>query len=180
MEIMELAKTAADEEKSCRYLQALGLLNTYTSCPFCSSERVGWIRRCIYKCYSCSREWSPRRGSILERTRLTYGRLLMLVKLFELEVSAHRASKEMGMAYSTVYGFYRLLREGIYRRVAQEEGQLGGEVEADESYFGGRRRGKRGRGAVGKIPVFGIIEREGKVKVKVVRDVRAKSLLMEM
>jgi len=180
MEIMEVAKKAADEEKACRYLQALGLLKTYTTCPFCSSERVGWIRRCIYKCYTCSREWSPRRGSVLEKTRLPYGRLLMLVKLFELEISAHKASKELGMAYSTVYGFYRILREGIYRRIEQEEVQLGGEVEADESYFGGRRRGKRGRGAEGKIPVFGIIEREGKVKVEVVPDVKAETLLKEI
>jgi len=104
----------------------------------------------------------------------------MLVKLFELEISAHKASKELGMAYSTVYGFYRILREGIYRRIEQEEGQLGGEIEADESYFGGRRRGKRGRGAEGKIPVFGIIEREGKVKVEVVPDVKAETLLKEI
>ena len=36
---------------------------------------------------------------------------------------------------------------------------LAGEVEADESYFGGRRKGKRGRGAAGKVPVFGLLMR---------------------
>ena len=36
---------------------------------------------------------------------------------------------------------------------------LGGEIEVDESYFGGRRKGKRGRGATGKIPVFGILKK---------------------
>jgi len=58
--------------------------------------------------------------------------------------------------------------------------QLEGEVEADENYFGGRRRDKRGRGAGGKIPVFGIIEREGWVKVEVVPDVKAETLLKEI
>ena len=40
---------------------------------------------------------------------------------------------------------------------------LEGEVEMDESYFGGKRKGKRGRGAEGKIPVFGILVRDGRV-----------------
>ena len=37
-----------------------------------------------------------------------------------------------------------------------------GEVEADESYFGGQRKGKRGRGAAGKVAVFGLLKRNGK------------------
>ncbi|MFZ8804394.1 MAG: transposase [Candidatus Calescibacterium sp.] len=52
---------------------------------------------------------------------------------------------------------------------------LWGEVEMDESDFGGKREGKRGRGSQGKIPVFG--ERQGKVKVEVVKDVSAESIL---
>jgi len=49
--------------------------------------------------------------------------------------------------------------------------QLEGKVEADENYFGGRRRDKRGRGAGGKIPVFGDNRARGGVKVEVVPDV---------
>ena len=49
----------------------------------------------------------------------------------------------------------------------------------DESYFGGKRKGNRGRGAKNKIPVFGILERNGKVKVEIVRDVSAETLLRE-
>ena len=41
--------------------------------------------------------------------------------------------------------------------------QLSGEVEADESYFGGVRKGKRGRGAAGKVALFGLLKRRGKV-----------------
>ena len=54
---------------------------------------------------------------------------------------------------------------------------LEGEVEMDESYFGSKRKGKRGRGAEGKIPVFGILESDGRVKVEVVKDVTSESLL---
>jgi len=52
-----------------------------------------------------------------------------------------------------------------------------GEIELDESYFGGRRKGKRGRGAFNKVPVFGILERDGIVKVEAVKDVTAETLL---
>ena len=62
---------------------------------------------------------------------------------------------------------------------AKEDVLLSGEVEADESYFGGKRKGKRGMGAKDKIPVFGILERQGKVKVEVVQDVSAESILRE-
>jgi transposase len=43
----------------------------------------------------------------------------------------------------------------------------------DESYFGGKRKGSRERGAKNKISVFGILERNGKVKVEIVKDVSA-------
>ncbi len=51
------------------------------------------------------------------------------------------------------------------------------EVETDESYFGGRRKGKGGRGAANKIPVFGILECNGIVSVDVVPNVGSKTLL---
>ena len=45
----------------------------------------------------------------------------------------------------------------------ESEAMFGGEIEVDESYFGGRRKGQRGRSAGGKIPVFGLLKRGGKV-----------------
>jgi transposase len=46
----------------------------------------------------------------------------------------------------------------------------------DESYFDGRRKGKRGRGAAGKVPVFGLLKRGGKVYAKVIPDATGKTL----
>lgn len=54
---------------------------------------------------------------------------------------------------------------------------LSGEIEMDESYFGGRRKGNRRRGAAGKILVFGILEYGGKVRVEVVQNVTSEPLL---
>jgi transposase len=71
------------------------------------------------------------------------------------------------------------IRQCIFKFVSEDDEFLSGEVEMDESYFGGKRKVKRGRGAKVKIPVFGILEREGKVKVEIVKDVTAETLLME-
>ena len=54
---------------------------------------------------------------------------------------------------------------------------MSGEIELDESYFGGHRKGNRGRGAAGKVPVFGILTRGGKAYVEVVPNVQAQTLL---
>ena len=54
---------------------------------------------------------------------------------------------------------------------------FGGEIEVDESYFGGKRKGKRGRGAAGKIPVFGLLKRGGKVYTKIIPDASSATLM---
>ncbi len=51
------------------------------------------------------------------------------------------------------------------------------EVEADESYFGGQRKGKRGRGAAGKVAVFGLLKRNGKIYTVTVPNTQTATLL---
>ena len=72
--------------------------------------------------------------------------------------------------------FFQPLREIIAWQL-DEASPLAGEVEADESYFGGKRKGKRGRGAAGKVPVFRILKRGGKVYSKMIPDARAEALM---
>ena len=47
----------------------------------------------------------------------------------------------------------------------------------DESYFGGFRKGMRGRGATGKVPVFGLLDHGGRVYTKIIPDPRSKTLM---
>jgi transposase len=70
-----------------------------------------------------------------------------------------------------------LFRQSIARTDIDPSFTLSGEIEMDEAYFSGRRKGKRVRGAAGKVPVFGILERGGKVAVEVVTDVQGETLL---
>lgn len=72
---------------------------------------------------------------------------------------------------------FRELREIIAARLAEEVPFLDGEIEVDESYFGGRRKGKRGRGATGKVPVFGLLKRGGKVHAVMIPDGKSRTLI---
>ena len=177
MNLIDLQQYTISEEKAEEYLQAQGILQRFDHCPYCESNRIGRVRRGKYKCYGCRKEWGPRRGSILEGLRVPQVRVLIAIKLFELDTSVREAAHQLGLSYNTVYDLFDLFRQSIVRTDSDTAFTLSGEIEMDESYFGGRRKGNRGRGAVGKIPVFGILERGGKVRVEVVQNVTGETLL---
>ncbi|MEP1119526.1 MAG: IS1595 family transposase, partial [Balneola sp.] len=79
-----------------------------------------------------------------------------------------------GIQANTSATFYLRLRKLIASKLPSYE--LFGEVEADESYFGGRRKGLRGRGAAGKTIVFGVFKRKGKVFTEIVPNASKKVL----
>ncbi|MDG6366696.1 IS1595 family transposase, partial [Glaesserella parasuis] len=87
-----------------------------------------------------------------------------LLEFFVLEVTARSAADLLGIQPNSAILFYRKIREVISYHLALEVDEVfDGQIELDESYFGGHRKGKRGRGAAGKVAVFGILKRQGKV-----------------
>jgi len=87
----ELVKVTSSEEKAEEFLREKGILKTFTRCPKCDSKRLGRVRRNFYKCYNCKREFSVRSGSILERTRVSFRKFVLLVKLFILRSSCKQS-----------------------------------------------------------------------------------------
>ena len=80
----------------------------------------------------------------------------------------------MSVNFKTSAYYYRRLRELIALKVELESNEIfGTEIEVDESYFGGKRKG---RGAGGKIPVFGLLKRGGKVYTKIIPDASSATL----
>lgn len=101
-----------------------------------------------------------------------------LLEFFVLEVTARSAADLLGIQANTAALFYHKIREVIVARLeVHAEEVFAGEIELDESYFGGVRKGKRGRGAAGKVVVFGILKRGGKVYTKIVDDTKTKTLM---
>ena len=110
------------------------------------------------------------------RSRLDRAVQLALLTQFVGGVPARTAAELVGVNRRTAILFYHKLREVITDRLVLEAPDFGGEVEADESYFGGRRKGRRGRGAAGKVPVFGLLKRAGKVHAVMITDTRSATL----
>ena len=88
-----------------------------------------------------------------------------LLEQFAAGVSARTAAELVGINRNTAILYFHKLREIIAEQMAAEAPFLAGEIEVDESYFGGVRKGKRGRGAGGKVPVFGLLKRGGRVSM---------------
>jgi len=99
---------------------------------------------------------------------------------FYLEMSARKTAKELNFNYRLVHRKFMQFRRKIANYYNQEARKLNGELEIDESYFGGKRKGNRGRGAANKTIVFGILERKGKVHTVIVQDVSSKTLMNEI
>ncbi len=95
------------------------------------------------------------------RSRLKPRQQGRLIEHFVTGSTARAAGEVVGVQANTAARFFMRLRILIASKLPSYE--LDGEVEADESYFGGVRKGKRGRGAAGKVAVFGLLKRRGKV-----------------
>jgi len=88
-------------------------------------------------------------------------------------ISAKQIQRETGVTYKTAWRMFKQIRTLLQEDIPT----LTGEVEVDETYIGGKRSGKRGRGAEGKSKVVGAVQRNGKVIAKVVPDVKRHTLV---
>jgi transposase len=112
----------------------------------------------------------PRKNKYINRSRVTEAKFRELVKYFSLDLGAQQIAILTNLNRNTVNRYLKLIRKRI-AELCESETPFKGEIEVDESYFGAKRiRGKRGRGAAGKTPVFGILQRQGKVYTEIVPD----------
>jgi transposase len=99
-----------------------------------------------------------------------------LLEHFVAGTTARMAAELVGIHRHTTRLFYHRLRQIITQHLA-DVSPFVGPIEVDESYFGGRRKGKRGRGAAGKVPVFGLLQPDGRVYTQVIPNAKRKTLL---
>ena len=115
---------------------------------------------------------------LMRKSRLSDYKQDRLIEHFISGSTALTAASLCGVNRKTAVFFFLRLREIIALELeAESEAMFGGEIEVDESYFGGKRKGKRGRGAAGKIPVFGLLKRGGRVYTKIISDASSKTLI---
>jgi transposase len=101
-----------------------------------------------------------------------------VIKYFSVDIEAKKVAELTGISRPTINKFYAAFRERIAEICEADSPFINGEIELDESYFGARRvRGIRGRGARGKIPVFGMLKRGDKVYTQIVKNCSMSELM---
>jgi len=177
MELSTYYRLISSESRARKYLLGKCFKNHQRFCPRCRCRKLYKLGEGRYRCSRCEYTFQDFSGRWINQGRLSCVQWLSLIKLFELEVSARKMSLQLGLSYGAVYRAVNTIRMAILSHAEDASDLLSGEIELDEAYFGGRRKGNRGRGAAGKVPVFGILERDGRVHVSCVPNVSAQTLL---
>jgi transposase len=112
------------------------------------------------------------------RSRISEKKFREILRLFCLDIEAKQTAEIVHVSRPTINKIFNGIRERIAEYCEVESPFKNGEIELDESYFGARRvRGRRGRGARGKIPVFGMLKRGDKVYTQIVKNCSMSELM---
>ena len=111
------------------------------------------------------------------RSRISEAKFREIIKYFAYDFDATKIAQLTGISRNSINKTLGKIRKKIFLSLMKEE-KFSGEFELDESYFGAKRvRGKKGRGAAGKTPVFGLLKRDGKVYVEIVQNCSKEQLM---
>lgn len=178
MSFINYKLVSKNEATAKKYVSKYLRKNRHVFCPFCNSRKFWKLADGRRRCQRCKKAYHDLTRRWWNAVQLSMETWLHVVKLFALELSARKISRELGISYPTIHRACMIIRLAIFWGNPDAEAIMtSGEIELDESYFGGKRKGNRGRGAAGKVPVFGILTRGGRVYVEVVPNVTAATLV---
>jgi len=189
--IISLTKKYNTQAKCLSLLESIRWGKTVT-CPYCESTEVRPIKSEAgrYACNTCKKSFTVYIDTIFENTHLPltiWFRIIAMMLNSKSGISAKEIQRNIHITYKSCYYTAMRVRIGML----MPDSQLSGILEMDESYFGGKVAGrklpeneahlstvntKRGRGT-SKVPVAGIVERQGAVKTKVIEKLTKRNLL---
>ncbi|HUJ31277.1 MAG TPA: IS1595 family transposase [Candidatus Acidoferrum sp.] len=177
MNLAEMIQDFADESKCRAYLESLRWPNG-VACPRCKAEKIYRLeKRDQFLCASCEYQFSVTVDTIFHDTHLplvTWFLATFLLCEAKKGMSACQIQRSLGIkTYKTAWYLCHRIRAAM---VEANKPKLNGVVEMDETYVGGRARGKRGRGAANKEVVIGIRQRQGELRFFHAEDVRSGTL----
>jgi len=156
-------------------------------CPRCGCVEYSYLTtRRLWKCKGCKKQYSIKLGTIFEDSPLGLDKWLpamWLVANSKNGVSSHELGRALGVTQKSAWFMLHRIRLAMQ---TPTYGRMSGEVEVDETFVGGKarnmhakdrdRKGIKGAAMAGKTPVFGMIERGGRVRAEVVPNVKGATL----
>jgi transposase-like protein len=183
--LYEAIQFFADENVAVHFVAGIRWPNG-VQCPTCGRTDVVYLakqRRWQCKSVHGHRQFSAKVGTIFEDSPVPLGKWLIALWMeanSKNAISSHEIGRALGVTQKTGWSMLHRIRLALQRGTFTK---MIGEVEVDETFIGGKARnmhpGKRqakGRGAVGKAVVMGLLQRHGEVRTEVVPDTRRKTL----
>jgi transposase-like protein len=188
--LSEAIKYFADADKAVTFMASIRWPDGKAKCPNCKSEDVGYLTtRRVWKCRECAKQFSVKVGTIFEDSALGFDKWLpafwMIVNA-KNGISSCELARALGVTQKTAWFMLHRIRLAVQNGSMDK---MSGEVEADETYIGGKMRNMHrsklqnpmlGTGGLGKEIVMGLLERKGKLKVKHIINTKRKTVQAEI
>lgn len=134
-------------------------------CPKCQGRRHSYYAgRQLFQCSACRTQTSLKAGTVFHKSKVPLTKWFLAIYLLtqsKNDISALELSRQLGVKYDTAWGMKHKLMAAMAER--NKAYRLKGEVQIDDAYLGGERKGTPGRGAAGKTPFLAAVEtRDGK------------------
>jgi transposase-like protein len=190
--LQQAVKFFSDLDNCQNYMIAVRWADGKVRCPSCGSEKVTYLANArLWKCYAKHprQKFSLKVGTIFEDSPLGLDKWMMAMWMIancKNGVSSCEIARDLGITQKSAWHMLQRIR--LAMRVGSFE-KLGGQVEVDETYIGGLARNMHrsehsrkitGTGGAGKVAVMGLLERDGKVRAKVIRDATQLTLHAEV
>jgi len=187
--ILDLINTFPNEESCIEHLTSLRWEDGIVTSPFDASSKVYACKGNRYRCKNTSKYFNVKTGTLFDNTKVKLQKWFLAIWLITSHkkgISSVQLSKDIGVTQKTAWFMLHRIRNCFG---FDNDNDLTGVVEVDETYVGGKNKNRhnskkvknsQGRSTKDKAPVFGAVERGGKLNAKHVSDVGMRTLTNEI